>query len=217
MVRRARGASFMGGVSVFPGGRVDDADTDEALLGRCVGLSEAEAAERLGVTGGALGYYVAALRELFEESGVLLALEEDGRPLVLGGERAERIAEQRRAVNRGELSFLELLAAERLLLDLGGLRHHAHWITPEVEPKRFDTYFFVGAAPVGQEPLHDEGETTAAGCCAPPRPSGSTARVRSRSCCRPSGTCATSSASSASTISWPTRRCSRTSRSSCPG
>jgi 8-oxo-dGTP pyrophosphatase MutT (NUDIX family) len=167
MVRRARGASFMGGVSVFPGGRVDDADSDEALLARCVGLSETEASERLGVAEGALGYYVAALRELFEESGVLLALEEDASPLVLEGERSARIAEQRRAVNRGELSFLDLLVAESLLLDLGGLRHHAHWITPEVEPKRFDTYFFVGAAPVGQEPLHDEGETTAAGWLRP--------------------------------------------------
>jgi 8-oxo-dGTP pyrophosphatase MutT (NUDIX family) len=158
----------MGGVSVFPGGRVDGADADAAILERCVGLTEAEAAARLGVpSGGALAYYVAALRELFEESGVLLALEQDGSPLLLEGKRAERIAEQRRAVNRGELSFSELLATEDLLLDLGGLRHHAHWITPEVEPKRFDTYFFVAEAPVGQEPLHDEGETTAAGWLRP--------------------------------------------------
>lgn len=159
MVRRSTSASFMGGIWVFPGGAVDAGDSVPELLSRVRGRDAAQVDVELGVGAGGSALFVAALREAFEESGIMLAVNPQGRHL--GAEAAGRLAEHRRRLNAREVTFLDVLEAENLHLDLSVLEHHAHWITPTAEVKRFDTYFFVALAPEGQEAVHDDAETIA--------------------------------------------------------
>jgi 8-oxo-dGTP pyrophosphatase MutT (NUDIX family) len=114
------------------------------------------------VDAGGLAYWVACARELFEEAGLLLARSEDGAPIDgADAARSERLAEHRRALNGGTRTFVEILEAEGLVLDGDQLAYFAHWITPVGPPRRYDTRFFVAAAPPGQEPLHDDKELVA--------------------------------------------------------
>jgi len=153
MVRRHGKSGFMAGAHVFPGGKLDDADASDALLERCVGLSAAEAAERLAEGDGrrALALHVAAIRETFEEAGVLLA----------DGADAIELADARRKLHDGSFSFERFVIDADLQLRVGALRPQARWITPEVEPRRYDTRFFLAPAPRAQEATHDRIETTA--------------------------------------------------------
>ena len=162
MVKRSSRSSFMGGVYVYPGGGVDPLDAATSMSDRIRGLSDEEASARLGLERGGLAFWIAAVRELFEESGMLLATWADGSPISLAEEHAERFASHRAGINRGELSVAEMLALEDLVVDLSSVLTHAHWVTPTCEPKRFDTWFFVARAPAEQEPLHDAGETVVA-------------------------------------------------------
>jgi hypothetical protein len=116
----------------------------------------------LGVESGGLAYWVAALRETFEEAGLLLAERPEGPPLLAGepGEEARFVAE-RAAVNAGTRRFLDLCRDENLRLLVGQVHYFAHWIAPQGAPRRFDTRFFVAAAPSGQKAAHDAGETIA--------------------------------------------------------
>jgi 8-oxo-dGTP pyrophosphatase MutT (NUDIX family) len=159
MVRRSLAASFVGGAFVFPGGAVDPADGLADLEAVSVGRTDVDASSRLGLDSGGLAYWVAALRECFEETGVLLARHEDGAPLDFetAGNNA-RFAEHRAAIIDGRLSLPELCRSEGLRLDLGAIHYFAHWITPTASPRRFDTRFFLALAPPGQEPLHNPGE-----------------------------------------------------------
>ncbi len=157
--RRTSKASFMANAYVYPGGRVDDSDHGSALAER---LRPFDPAWFAGQFDGSVAptearaHYVAALRESFEEAGVLYARHSDGSPLELTDDLvAARFAGHRTALNRGELSFLELLEVEDLILDAAGLDYFAHWITPSFENRRFDTRFFFGVLPVGQEPVPD--------------------------------------------------------------
>ncbi len=159
MLRRNLRSDFVGGAYVFPGGSVDEGDREVEVLARVVGLDEVVARRRLGLTEGALPYFVAALRELFEEAGLLLASPASGGELLDDPDRARRLAEARLALNAGERTFADLLRAEDLLLEAGELAYLAHWVTPVGPPRRFDTRFFVAAAPRGQTAGHDEGET----------------------------------------------------------
>ncbi|MGH9133583.1 MAG: NUDIX hydrolase [Ilumatobacteraceae bacterium] len=163
MLRRALGASFAGGVYVFPGGRVDAADQMDDLDPICDGLDDGRASARLGIAGGGLAYWVAAIRECFEEAGVLLArpIDSDAPIRFDDGDVASRFDVARRAVHSGERSLAGLCAEEGLLLLAGSVQYVSHWITPIGEPKRFDTRFFVALAPAAQEPLHDDAETIA--------------------------------------------------------
>jgi len=167
MVKRNRAASFMGGVWVFPGGGVDADDDGEILRSHARGRTEEETSAQLGIDAGGLGFWISAVRELFEESGLLLASFVDGTPIALEGAVGERFAAHRAAINRRERSFEEVVVAEDLVLDLAAIHHVDHWITPEAEKKRFDTHFFIARAPEGQAPLHDEGETVAAAWVTP--------------------------------------------------
>jgi 8-oxo-dGTP pyrophosphatase MutT (NUDIX family) len=162
MVKRNRAATFMGGVWVFPGGRVDAEDDGEILRSHAQGRTEQETSAQLGIAAGGLGFWISAIRELFEESGLLLASFADGTPVILEGDVEARFAAHRSAMNRRERSFEDVVTAEDLTLDLAAIHHVDHWITPEAETKRFDTHFFIARAPEGQTPLHDEGETVAA-------------------------------------------------------
>jgi hypothetical protein len=116
----------------------------------------------LGIGTGGLAYWVAVVRETFEEAGLLLARREGGPDLLAGdvGEEA-RFATERKAVNEGTRRFLDLCRDERLQLSVGDIHYFAHWITPRGAPRRYDTRFFVAAAPPGQIAAHDAGETIA--------------------------------------------------------
>ena len=153
VLRRTTNAAFGAGMYVFPGGKVDDIDHAETLEPYCDGLDDTQASALLGVNHGGLAYWVAAVRECFEEAGVLLARSRDGGPPVFD-------EEDRRAVHAGELSMEELCRRHDLVLDLSAIRYVAHWVTPVGEGnRRFDTRFFLAAAPENQEGLHDDHET----------------------------------------------------------
>ena len=162
MVRRNLQSDFVGGAYVFPGGSVDPLDGGAEAEAACVGRSDAEASILLGVDSGGLAYWVAALRETFEEAGLLLA-ERPGGPALLAGEPEEeaRFVAERATVNAGTRRFLDLCRDEGLRLQVGDVHYFAHWITPQGAPRRFDTRFFVAAAPPGQQAAHDAGETIA--------------------------------------------------------
>ena len=156
MQRRAPGAAFLGGAYVFPGGALDAADSDARALERIVGLTDAAASERLQLPAGALAYWVAAARECYEEAGILLAVDETGAPAA--PEQIAAMAEHRAALNRGEFTFVDLLALHRLVLPAREILYFDHWITPPIRPRRFDARFFVARAPREQEGSHDNAE-----------------------------------------------------------
>jgi 8-oxo-dGTP pyrophosphatase MutT (NUDIX family) len=106
----------------------------------------------------ALGAHVAAIRETFEEAGILLAEGRDGRPWLPAPGDAEGLAQVRADIGAGRLRFLEWLAARGLRLASAQLLYFAHWVTPEALPKRFDTRFFLAQAPAAAAALHDTRE-----------------------------------------------------------
>jgi 8-oxo-dGTP pyrophosphatase MutT (NUDIX family) len=162
MLQRTLNAVFVGGHYVFPGGAVDDADRDPSVAEYCDGLTDATASELLNVPSGGLAYWVAAVRECFEEAGVLVAATSAGATIDFDDpDTARRFEAYRRAIHRGDIRLIELCEREGLHLALGGIYYLSHWITPVGEPRRFSTRFFVAQAPPGQEPLHDDSETIA--------------------------------------------------------
>ena len=168
MLQRTTQAAFASGMYVFPGGRVDDADGAAELDDLCDGLSDAEASDLLRIPRGGLAYWVAAIRECFEEAGVLLARDERGNFVSLSDEQSQaRFAVARHEVHDGALSLAQLCRRENLRLAVDAIRYVSHWITPVGEKRRFDTRFFVAVAPHSQEPLHDDKETIASLWVAP--------------------------------------------------
>ena len=153
LVRRSDSIAFMGGAHVFPGGRVDEDDRLDDIGALSVG-AEAAAARMSDVPRDvAIAHHVAAVRELFEEAGVLLA-----RPL--DGEWMTTLEQYRRDLLAGAIAFADIIRRKQLQLALDELAYFAHWVTPEIETRRFDTRFFVARAPAGQTPVHDAGETS---------------------------------------------------------
>jgi 8-oxo-dGTP pyrophosphatase MutT (NUDIX family) len=162
MLRRNLNSVFVGGAYVFPGGAVDDEDRHSDLESVCEGRSDQQASEALGIDAGGLAFWVAAIRECFEEAGVLLAYDDHGEMIRLGvSEVAARFQHHRETVDRGERRLVEICADERLRLAVDHLHYFSHWITPEGAPRRYDTRFFVCAAPPEQTALHDNRETIA--------------------------------------------------------
>lgn len=162
MVRRNLELDFVAGAYVFPGGAVDEADRHADLEELCDGLSDKEASALLGLDEGGLAFWVAAIRECFEEAGVLLARDSGGKVVSLADPAtAARFAEHRAAVEAGRLGLVEVCRAEGLRLMTDAIGYFSHWVTPEGPPRRYDTRFFVAEAPSEQEPLHDGGETVA--------------------------------------------------------
>jgi 8-oxo-dGTP pyrophosphatase MutT (NUDIX family) len=138
---RPLGMGFAGGLWVFPGGRVDRADRDPAVDRRWAGPAPAAWAERLGLgVGEARGHVVAACRETLEEAGLLLATPNPG-PGELVQARGELLA--------GSVAFARLLDRLGARLETGRLRYWAWWVTPEAEPRRYDTRFFLAELPAG--------------------------------------------------------------------
>jgi len=162
MLRRNLNSDFVGGAYVFPGGSVGERDARSDLHARVLGLTDERASARLGVVSGGLAYFVAGLRELFEEAGLLIACDVHGRAVNLRDpERARRLARHRDELNAHAGDLLEILMEEELVLDLRNITYLAHWVTPVGSPRRFDTRFFVTYAPDDQIAAHDQGETVA--------------------------------------------------------
>lgn len=165
MLRRNLQSDFVGGAYVFPGGGVDDHDRHADLDAVCHGLTDADASARLGIARGGLAFYVAAVRESFEEAGVLLARPVDApdAEIIRFDDPAvdDRFDAHRRAVDRGERRLVDICAEEGLSLAVDRMEYVSHWITPEGPTRRYDTRFFVAAAPEHQVPLHDDREVIA--------------------------------------------------------
>jgi 8-oxo-dGTP pyrophosphatase MutT (NUDIX family) len=162
MLRRNLESAFVGGAYVFPGGAVDPEDRFDDLGPICHGRTDQEASRRLDVECGGLAFWVAAIRESFEEAGLLLAYDPSGRELRLEEpETIERFATHRQDVDQGHRRLVEVCADEGLRLAVDGIHYFGHWITPEGAPRRYDTRFFVAAAPEAQTPLHDDREVIA--------------------------------------------------------
>jgi 8-oxo-dGTP pyrophosphatase MutT (NUDIX family) len=160
MMQRNLNSGFVPGAHVFPGGALDEADNAADLRALCAGLDEAAANRALGVATGGLAYWAAAIRECFEEAGVLLAY--DGAQNVIALDQpalSERFRNHRHALNAGNRDFIDIVRAENLKLATDQLIYFSHWITPVSAPRRYDTRFFIAAAPAAQEPLHDNHET----------------------------------------------------------
>lgn len=159
MIRRNKGMRFLGGYYAFPGGKVAAADGSDAALDRCRGLARGEAARILEPVAGAppavpaLAYWITAVRELLEETGVLLACDAAGRvvdaedPAVAGA-----IDECRQALMADESRFPALLARREWYCDAASLRYLSHFITPTSSPIRFTARFFLSPLPPGQAP-----------------------------------------------------------------
>lgn len=153
LMRRHRSSRFVPGAWVFPGGRVDPADSGPPLYERVHGLdarSEPPAP-----------FWVAALRELFEETGVLAARYGDG-TWVADAVTDRRVAAMRRGLMESTATLLDVLDELDLVLETGGMVHIAQWITPVVEPRRYDTHFFAAALPEGRTAQPDLREMTEA-------------------------------------------------------
>jgi 8-oxo-dGTP pyrophosphatase MutT (NUDIX family) len=161
MLRRNDKSVWVAGAYLFPGGAVDADDAAEHVGLCCTGRGDAEASRLLGIESGGRSFFVAAVRECFEEAGILLA-ERDGEPLSFEDpEIAGRFVAHRRHLNAGDINLADICRAEGLLLDLDRIAYFSHWITPVGSPRRYDTRFFVGVVPDGQEALHDDTEVVA--------------------------------------------------------
>ena len=151
MLRRAeRDADARSGVAVFPGGVLDARDREAHAF--TAGPTDVTASAKLGVAVGGLDYFVAAVRETFEEVGLLLATGDIDLPA---------LQPWRARLQQGTASAADFCRGTGLTLDLSGLVYFSHWLTPPGSPKRFDTRFFMALAPPGQQALADGGEAQA--------------------------------------------------------
>jgi 8-oxo-dGTP pyrophosphatase MutT (NUDIX family) len=161
ILQRSLSLAFMPGAHVFPGGALDRADGSPELHARCVGLDDATASHMLGVEHGGLAYWVAAIREAFEEAGIMLAYDASGGLVSTNGAAAERYRAHRQALDERRGDFDAIARSEGLRLATDRLFYFGHWITPASLPRRYDTRFFVAVAPEEQEARHDNRETIA--------------------------------------------------------
>jgi 8-oxo-dGTP pyrophosphatase MutT (NUDIX family) len=157
LTRRPPQMKFLGGYYVFPGGAVHPEDYSSRVLERCRGLSANDARRILGAHDNAiqaLGHWVAVVRELFEEVGVLLCLTQSGDEVDLRDPAdKDRIEFKRQAIVKNELNFGSFLESESLICDLSRAVYFDHWVTPEIYSMRFDTRFYIAKLPSYQIPM----------------------------------------------------------------
>jgi 8-oxo-dGTP pyrophosphatase MutT (NUDIX family) len=157
MTRRRPDMQFLGGFLVFPGGAMENEDWSERMLSLCRGLNRPDAQRILGPDIGpemSLGHWVAAVRELFEETGIHFFIDEQGiAPDISQADIATRLSAKRRALSKGDFLLSQLLESEGLFCDLGRLTYLFHRITPEKYSIRFDTRFYLAVLPDNQVPL----------------------------------------------------------------
>lgn len=156
LTRRPDAMPFLGGMYSYPGGTVSGEDYAPAMLQRCHGLTPQQAQKIIGAQfrpKEALGLWVAAVREVFEEVGVLLAADAHGERISMTSKRAAWLAQCHGELSAKSIGFAALLEREQLYCDLSTLSHFSYWQTPAQFSMRFDTRFFVAALPEGQTPL----------------------------------------------------------------
>lgn len=158
LLRRNGNSTWVAGLALFPGGAVDARDADPTLAEHCVLPADLP---------GGLAPWIAALRESYEEIGLLLADDAHGRPAHADPGRAERLEAARAAVDAGERSLVDLLAAEELRLRVDLLRFVAHWVTPPRQARRYDTRFYLAPTPPGAPARPDGVEIVSADWIAP--------------------------------------------------
>jgi len=165
LLKRHEKSSFMGGNYVYPGGRVDREDGSLEICSFSKGINPDEAQAILGRAISpeeSFAHWIAGIRELFEEAGVLLAYDHKGKLLQMKDpQQRERFLHYRNPLQKDKISICEMAQKENLLFALDQLHYYAHWITPEARSERFDTRFFLTRYPSGQEATHDQKETTA--------------------------------------------------------
>jgi 8-oxo-dGTP pyrophosphatase MutT (NUDIX family) len=155
MVKRHHQIDFASGALVFPGGKSHAGDHDPNWEIHTVGWEGYDADQR--------ALRIAAIREVFEEAGILLARRRDGKPM--SGEACPMAVRQ--AVDAGTTRFIDVVSRLEAYLDLDALTVFAHWITPPLTPKRFDTWFYAVTAPAEQLAACDGRETVDAEWIAP--------------------------------------------------
>jgi 8-oxo-dGTP pyrophosphatase MutT (NUDIX family) len=155
LLKRHEKSAFMGSNFVYPGGVVDKEDSDPEIFSFCNGVPSDEKQREL------LPFMIAGIRELFEESGLLLAYDKNGLPFSTCDQALKgRISQYRGLLNERKTTLREVVKKEGLFLALDQLHHYAHWITPEARALRFNTHFFVARYPGGQQASADLMETT---------------------------------------------------------
>lgn len=162
MLQRRLQSEFVAGAFVFPGGAVDANDGEAACHSHCCGRTDIDASTQLGVESNGLAFWVAAIRESFEECGLLPAYTVDGEALRFDDPAvAGRFVQHRHAVDSGEQTLASICETEGLMLAVDTMHYFGRWITPPGAPRRYDTRFFVAPAPTGQNPAHDDHEVIA--------------------------------------------------------
>lgn len=156
LLRRAERGDHSSGAWVFPGGVLDAQDRDAHA--HCGPFSDTHASAGMGMSAGGLDYYVAAIRECFEEAGLLLAYDGAGELVSLAGEAGAAMAGWRSRLHRGEATMASFCAHFGLTLATDRLAYFTRWVTPTIRAKRWDTRFFFALAPSAQESAHDEVE-----------------------------------------------------------
>jgi 8-oxo-dGTP pyrophosphatase MutT (NUDIX family) len=162
LLRRNRSAGFVPGAYVFPGGRVDGSDATEELLTFVDGLTAEAAAKRLGLVDGdppAIAYYLASVREAFEETGILVGRDTNGDEPATAEEN-EQVDATRDDLMEDRISFAQVLGQLDCRIDGASCEYLAHWITPKPEPRRYDTRFFAAKVREGATPIVDAREMT---------------------------------------------------------
>jgi 8-oxo-dGTP pyrophosphatase MutT (NUDIX family) len=160
MLKRTSAAAFAGGMYVFPGGRVYGDDHLHRYDAWRVGPAESQLAQARALGDDWRGYWIAGIRESFEEAGILLAYAEDGNILSFADETLRaRIHAYRAPLHAGQLSLAEICERERIRLAVDRIHFYNRFVTPLGRPRRFDTRFFIAGAPAAQTGRHDERET----------------------------------------------------------
>ena len=156
LTRRPEGMAFLGGMYCFPGGTLRTEDFSDAMLSRSAGMTPDQAQKIIGAEFAprqALGLWIATIRELFEEAGILLAVNRMGERILANTGLASRLTEKHARLLGETLSFYSVLESEGLFCDLAALAHFSHWQTPAHVSMRFDTHFFLAALPANLTPL----------------------------------------------------------------
>jgi len=165
LLKRHEKSSFMGGNYVYPGGRVDRDDGSLETCSLCRGITPEEACRTLAASFSpdeSIAHWIAGIRELFEEAGVLFAYNTTGDSIALiSPADQERFFHYRHSLEKGDLTICQMARNEKILFALDQLHYYAHWVTPEAHTYRFDTRFFIARHPEGQVASHDMKETIA--------------------------------------------------------
>jgi len=163
LLKRHEKSSFMGGNFVYPGGRVDREDGSLELCSHSRGTTFEDAHRILGRTLSSeesFAHWIAGIREIFEESGILLAYDLEGNPVRFKNEEEKQsFLYYRDSLQKGRITICKIAKESNILLALDQLHYYAHWITPEARSERFDTRFFLARHPEGQEASCDRKET----------------------------------------------------------